>query len=144
MFAAVLLATLLWTRSLCAMDIEQFANMTAEDQKHYLTFMVHKARALLIDTGHSEDAKSVDALFRSTSRGNQQSAGETHFESLVAKAQHFKNSPDIPAPMRGPLQISVASILSQVLVDNGIRLTGNFTQRLDRGSRNRVFYQKPD
>ena len=144
MFAAVLSVTVLHPRSVCAMDFEQFVNMTAEDQKHYLTFMVREARTLLIETGHPDDAKSVEALFRDILRGSKQSPGEAQFEFVVAGAQRFKNSPGTPASMRGPLQISVASLLSQVLVNNGIKLTGNFTQTLDRGSRNRVFYQKPD
>ena len=144
MFAAVLSATVLCPRSLCAMDLEQFANMAAEDQTHYLTFITGEARKLLIETGHADDAKRIDALFRDIRRGSKQSVGEAQFESVVAGAQHFKSSPDIPASLRGTLQISVASLLSQVLVNNGIKLTGNFTRALDRSSRNRVFYQKPD
>jgi hypothetical protein len=106
MFAAVLSVTVLSPRSVCAMDFEQFTNMTAEDQKHYLTFMVGEARALLIETGHPDEAKRVDALFRDVFPGSGQSVGEAQFEFVVAGAQHFKNSPRTPASMRGPLQIS--------------------------------------
>ena len=126
------------------MDLEQFANMRSEDQKHYLTFITGEARKLLIETGHPDDAKRLDALFRDIPRGSGWSVGEAQFESVMVKLRRFQNGPDTPEDLRGTIRISVASLFSQVLVNNGIKLTGNFTQRLDRGSRNRVFYQKPD
>jgi hypothetical protein len=142
MFVAALSVAVLVPSQLLAMDVQQFANMTAEDQKHYLSFLVRESQELLAQQGERDEARKVERLFRDVPRGSDRSIGESQFDALLPRVLHFVTN--VPAPLKGTMRSSVESLLSQVLVNNGIKLTRNFTQRLSRDARNRVFYQKPN
>jgi len=123
-----------------AMDVQQFANMTTEDQKHYLTFLVNEARQLLIQQGEQDQAERTRQLFRDVPPGSDRSLGAALFNSVVAST--LNDFANVPEPLQGTMRSSVESLLSQVLVKHGATLTRNFTQTLETATRNRVFYQK--
>ena len=139
---AVLSVAVLVPSHLMAMDVQQFAKMTAQDQKHYLSFLVRESQELLAQQGERDEAQKVERLFHDVPRGSDRSIGESQFDAMLPRILEFVTN--VPPPLQGTMRISVESLLSQVLVNNGIRLTRNFTQRLTRDARNRVFYQKPD
>ena len=142
MLVAVLSAAALVPSQLMAMDVQQFAKMTAEDQKHYLLFLVRESQELLAQQGQRDEAQKVERLFHDVPRGSDRSIGESQFNALLPGVLEFVTN--VPHTLLGTMRSSVESLLSQVLVNNGIRLTRNFTQRLSRDARNRVFYQQPN
>jgi len=138
---AALAASVLCPRPTLALDVQQFANMTTEDQKHYLAFLVNKAQQLLIQQGEQDQAEKTTQLFRDSPPGSDRSLGASQFHSaLTSTLDYFAR---VPAPLQGTMRSSVESLLSQVLVKNGITLTRGFTQTLEAATRNRAFYQKP-
>ena len=139
---AVLSVAVLMPSQLLAMDVQQFGNMTAEDQKHYLSFLVREVQELLAQQGKRDEARKVERLFRVVPKGSDRSIGESQFDSLLPRWLDFVTN--VRPPLKGTMRSSVESLLSQVLINNGIKLTSNFAQKLSRDARNRVFYQKPN
>jgi hypothetical protein len=138
----VLLSIALWPRPLWAMDVQLFANMPAELQKHYLAFVVNEAEQLLIQLGERDQAERVQRLFHQIPPGSDRSLGVSQFESILTSTLSFVTN--APAPLQGTIRAPVEGVLSQVLINNGLELTRNFSQTLNRITRNRVFYRKPN
>jgi len=139
MRVAVLLPVLLSPHRLFAMDVQQFSRMATGDQKDYLAFVVSEAKEVLNQAGEREQAEGVDQLFRDILKGTDRSTGAWQFERVLATSLHFVTT----SPVQGMTR-SVEAVFSQVLVNNGLKLTRNFTTALERATRNRVFHRQSD
>lgn len=136
--SAILLLLLMWPQHLAAMTIEQFDAMVAEDQRHYLAFLVKEAQKLLTDQGQPELAKSIDRRFREIPPGEQRSMGELQFQKSLAAARGAK----IRFTLWHAPTSEVEFALYDALLDLGIKPAPPFSAKFGEVTRNRAFYQK--
>ena len=141
LLVAVVWAAAVLSSPSAAMEIEQFDRMAAEDQRHYLAFLVKETQKLLLEQGRRDLAEKVHRLFHDIPAGEARSAGDAQFETELAAARAFS------ARVRMDGKVSwnqVEFVLFQTLHKNGIRPTPDFYKRLPEVIRNRVFYQRPE
>ena len=135
--AAFLVAIFLPLQS-SAMTVEQFDKMAADDQRHYVMFLVNEAQKLLRGQGHPELARNIDRLFGEIPPGEQRSLGESQFEKSLAGARRQK--------IRFSLWHAPTSEIQWVLCDTlfqlGIKPAPAFFSRFGELTRNRAFFQK--
>lgn len=135
---SAILLLLLWPQHVSAMTIEQFDRMVAEDQRHYLVFLVKEAQTLLIEQGQPELAKNVERLFREIPSGEQSSIGELQLEKSLAAARGAK----VRFSLWHAPTSEVESVFCQALFARSIRPAPAFLTRFGEFVRNRVFFQK--
>lgn len=131
-----LLATAgLWPRPSAAMEIRQFDRMAAEDQQHYVAFLVTEAQKLLVEQGRGDLAARVHQLFRDIPPGEQLSPGEAQFRKhLDGLLEHVGQVPGVT--------FQIEEVLLLTMTRNGIGTSRRFSRDLAQATRNRVFFQK--
>ena len=138
--ATFLLAVVLSPRPAASMEIHQFDKMTAEDQQHYVAFLVKEAEDLLIEQGRRDLALKVTQLFREIPPGADRSKGAIQFEEHLVDARAWSAKTNLPGKVSWN---QVEGVLFATLDKNGIRPSLAFYKSYPQVIRNRVFYQKP-
>ena len=128
----------LWPRDAAAMTIEQFDRMVAEDQRHYLMFLVSEAKKLLIDTRQPELARNVERLFREIPSGEDRSRGERQFEASMSVARASKVRFSLWHAPSGEVEFAFVD----ALVTLGLKSAPAFLTNFGPATHNRVFFQK--
>lgn len=137
---ALFSAAVLSPRVSTAMEIQQFDRMAAEDQQHYVAFLVKEAEQLLIANGHRDLAAQLHRLFYEIPSGEHRSVGAIQFEKHLASARAFSAEVNLPGKTSWN---QMEWVLFETLWKNGIRPPVRFYQTYPQIIRNRVFYQKP-
>ena len=138
--AVIMLLSLaaLWPNPTWAMTIEHFDRMVAEDQRHYVMFLVSEAKKLLSEQGQSELAKQLERLFRDIPSGEARSAGERQFETSLGAARASKIRFSLRHARSGEVEFAFVDALFHL----GIKPAPAFLTTFGRATHNRVFFQK--
>ncbi len=121
-----------------AMTIERFDGMVAEDQRHYVVFLVKEAQKLFVQQNKSELAQNVERIFREIPAGESRSRGDTQFETSMRAARRSL----VRMSLRSAPSSEVENAFCDALFRLGIRPAPAFFAAFGPATRNRVFFQK--
>jgi hypothetical protein len=128
----------LWPHQSVAMTVDQFDRMAAEDQRHYVTFLVSEAKKLLKDEGQRELARNIERLFREIPPGDDRSRGERQFEASLAAARGSRVRISLRNAPSGEVEFAFVDALFTL----GIKPSPAFFEHFGPATYNRVFFQK--
>lgn len=85
--ATFLTATMMFSGTVQAMEIQQYDRMNSNDQDRYVAELIIGAEKVLRDAGQTDKADQVDKFFSEVKPGDSNSLGMVEFEINLAKAR---------------------------------------------------------